>query len=127
VNETSPFEANIVAATLLVAILDSVQVARDTYAAVLHIELGLDFVAAASVSDLLAGLRQRIPNLLVVGEDHPEPQGGLGAIEALNASFPSVPLIAIGRHYPSLGADSVLESPVDAVELIALARSLLSV
>ena len=66
-----------------------------------------------------------MPDLLMVGEDHPEPEGGIGAVEALNASFPSVPLIAIGRHYPSLGADSVLESPVDAMELIAIARSLL--
>jgi len=119
------FGEDAMAAPFLVAILDAVHATRDTYAVILHIELGLDFVAAASVSGLLAHLQHRVPDLLVVGEDHPEPEGGLGAIEALNAHFPRVPLIAVGRHYPSLGADSVIEAPVDAMELIGLARSLL--
>ena len=114
------------AAHLLVAILDSSHVARDTYAALLHIELGLTFVAAGSVSDLLEQLQQQVPNLLVVGEDHPKPEGSLGAVETLNARFPTIPLIAIGRHYPSLGAEAVMDTPVDAIELIGLARSLLS-
>jgi len=113
------------AAHLLVAILDSSHAARDTYAALLHIELGLAFVTAASVSGLLDQLQHRVPDLLVVGEDHPDPAGSLGAVEALNACFPSIPLIAIGRHYPSLGAEAVMDTPVDAIELIGVARSLL--
>lgn len=111
---------------ILVGIVDFSRTARDTYAALLQIELGLRVIGAASVTDLFEKLQSTSPDLLIVGDDHPAAKGGLGAVEALNARFPGVPLIAIGRHYPSLGADEVLDEPVDATELIGLAGSLLS-
>ena len=113
------------ASNTLVGIVDFNRAARDTYAALLYIELGLRVVVAATVPELIAKLQSTIPDMLIVGGDHPSLKGGLGAVEALNARFPAVPLIAIGRHYPTLGADEVLDEPVDAAELVGLARSLL--
>lgn len=110
----------------IVAFVESSREARDTYAALLYIELGLTIAAASSVEELLVVLNGRTPNLLIVGNDQTEEGGAIGAIASLDGLFPGVPLIAIGRHRPSLGAEAIVDQPLDAVELLALVKLLLA-
>ncbi len=113
------------ASNILVGIVDFNRMARDTYAALLQIELGLRIIDASSGTQLLERLEGETPDLLLVGPCRTPIGDSLGAIETLNARFPRAPVIAIGRHYPTLGADGVIDEPVDAAELVGMAWSLL--